>query len=350
MKGRTVSATCACVVALVVVVTVQSMSGVVEQAERDAVLSALTSRLNAGYVLPDSVDRITRALTAANARGEYTHQPPKDFVDSVNRTLLKASADKHLAIYFQPAVVEATPAAGRTASIEPRERMNFGFGRLERLSGNIGYLEILAFADRRPEAERTASALLSTLANFDALILDVRRNGGGNTPMMAFVASYFFDAAPVHLSDIFWRDTGDIAQFWTEAVVPGRRSSRQPLYILTSAQTFSGAEDFCYALQHLKRAVLVGETTGGGAHSGRGLQRLTPSFTAFVPVGRSVSPITHTNWEGTGVVPDARTPAGQALGVAHLSAVRALLERETDAQWKPTLQRLLDDLSRAPRQ
>jgi len=164
---------------------------------------------------------------------------------------------------------------------------------------------------------------------------------------MAFIASYFFDPTPVHLNDIYWRDTNETSQFWTMAFVPGRRSPRQPLYILTSASTFSSAEDFCYSLQNLKRALVVGETTGGGAHSSRGPQRLTQSFTAIIPVGRSVSPITKTNWEGIGVTPDIKTSADASLSVAHLHALKAILETETDPQWKQTLQQIVEDLSKS---
>src|SRR6185503_8520186 len=133
-----------------------------------------------------------------------------------------------------------------TPPVEQRERLNFGFGKLERLRGNVGYLELVNFSDLRQQSAETASALLSTLANFDAIIVDLRRNGGGNDPMMVFIATYFFDPAPVHLNDIYWRDTNDTTEFWTLASVPGRRSARQPLYILTSASTFSGAEDLAY--------------------------------------------------------------------------------------------------------
>ena len=112
-------------------------------------------------------------------------------------------------------------------------------------------------------------------------------------------------------------------------------------------QPVSAAEDFCYSLQNLKRALVVGETTGGGAHSSRGPQRLTPSFTAVIPVGRSVSPITKTNWEGTGVTPDIKTSADTSLSVAHLHALRFLLENETDRQWKQTLQQIAGDLSKS---
>jgi hypothetical protein len=317
----------------------------VEKSERDNVIEALATKLSAAYVLPEAVERITRALRSANSAGEYDGKAPREFADAVRRTLLNASHDKHFAVFYEPA--PTVPPEAATRPLEPRERLNFGFGKLKRLRGNVGYLELVNFSDLRQQSAETASALLSTLANFDAIILDLRRNGGGHDPMMAFVATYFFDTTPVHLNDLYWRDTNETSQFWTMAFVPGRRSARQPLYILTSASTFSSAEDFAYSLQNLKRALVVGETTGGGAHSSRGPQRLTPSFTAIIPVGRSISPITKTNWEGTGVTPDIKSSAELSLGVAHMHALKALLEKETDPQWKQTLRQVVDDLSKA---
>jgi len=321
----------------------QLSAPIVAAPERDEAIEALASKLSTGYVLPDHVDAIVRALQNASAAGDFDGKTPRDFVDSVNRTLRAASHDKHLNIYYQPSI--AASSAGSPA-MTTRERQNFGFNKLERLRGNVGYLEILNFTDLRPEATGTASGILSTLANFDALILDVRRNGGGNTPMMAYVASYFFDPPPVHLTDIYWRDTNQTSEFWTTADIAGRRSARQPLYLLTSVATFSSAEDFCYSLQQTKRATVVGETTGGGAHSGRGLLRLSPSFTAFVPVGRSMSPITKTNWEGVGVVPDIPASADAALGLAHLRALEVLADAEKDPQWKQVLLQAIVDLSK----
>ena len=315
----------------------------VEKSERDSVIEALATKLTA-YVLPEAVGRITQAVRSANSAGDYDGKTPQEFADAIGRTLRSASRDKHFAVFYQPA--PAVPSEAATPSVEPRERLNFGFGKLERLRGNVGYLELVNFSDLRQQSAETASALLSTLANFDAIILDLRRNSGGNTPMVAFVATYFFDTR-VHLTDIHWRDTNETNQFWTTTFVPGRRSARQPLYILTSASTFSAAEDFCYSMQNLKRAVIVGETTGGGAHSSRGPQRLTQSFTAIIPSGRSISPITKTNWEGTGVTPDVKASADAALSVAHLHALRSLSAKESDQQWKQILQQVADDLSKS---
>src|SRR5688572_21259879 len=324
------------------VTPVPSGPSTVGKSERDNVIEALATKLTAVYVLPEAVERITQALRSTNSAGEYDGKAPNEFADAIGRTLRNASRDKHFAVFYEPAATVSPGAA--TLSVEQRERLNFGFGKLERLRGNVGYLELVSFPNLSQQSAETASALLSTLANFDAIILDLRRNSGGNTPMVAFIATYFFDTR-IHLTDAYWRDTNETSQFWTATFVPGRRAARQPLYILTSTSTFSAAEDFCYSMQNLKRALVVGETTGGGAHSSRGPQRLTQSFTAIIPAGRSISPVTKTNWEGTGVTPDIETPAYAALGVAHLHALRSLLEGETDRQWKQTLQRVADDLA-----
>ena len=237
---------CTFLFALALTTTVLGQSpapATVEKSERDRVIEALATKLSAAYVIPEAVERITGALRSANSVGEYDGKTPQEFADAMGRTLRNAGQDKHFAVFYQPAPTASPEAA--TASVEQRERLNFGFGKLERLRGNVGYLELVNFSDLRQQSAETASALLSTLANFDAIILDLRRNSGGNDPMMAFIATYFFDTTRVHLNDIYWRDTNETSQFWTMAFVPGRRSARHPLYILTSASTFSSAEDFC---------------------------------------------------------------------------------------------------------
>lgn len=222
------------------------------------------------------------------------------------------------------------------------ERFNFGFNKIERLEGNVGYLDLGSFANLEEERQ-TASTYLDALANFDAIIVDLRNNGGGNTPMVAYIASYFFGRNPVHITDMYWRDENRKVELWSIENLPGRRSPSQDLYLLVGPSTFSAAEDFCYSLQQLKRATLVGERTGGGAHMGRGLQRLSPLFTAFIPTGESLNPVTKTNWENVGVRPDIKVPAEKALAEAHLLTLRKLLEREPDPKWKNELRRAIED-------
>jgi C-terminal processing protease CtpA/Prc len=160
---------------------------------------------------------------------------------------------------------------------------------------------------------------------------------------VAAAASYFFGGR-THLSDIFYRGEEKPTEVWTTPVPAELQLVHQDVYILTSSRTFSAAEDFCYALKTQRHAVVVGETTGGGAHTGRGLVRLSPLFTAFIPVGRLVSPVTHMNWEGVGITPDVATTSTDALRVAHIQAVRRRIEVETDAAWREQLTRTLIDL------
>ena len=161
--------------------------------------------------------------------------------------------------------------------------------------------------------------------------------------MVGYIASYFFGSTPVHLTDMRWQDEHKTVEIWTQNV-PGRRSTNHDLYLLIGPSTFSAAEDFAYSLRQLKRATLVGEKTGGGAHMGRGLQRLSPLFTAFIPTGESLNPITKTNWENVGVEPDVNVQAENALVEAHKLALRRLIEQEGDPKWKSNLRQALEHI------
>jgi C-terminal processing protease CtpA/Prc len=127
--------------------------------------------------------------------------------------------------------------------------------------------------------------------------------------------------------------------------VPGRRYTGKEVYVLTSKRTFSGAEEFTYNLKNLKRATIVGETTGGGAHPG-GTRRVTDHFAVWVPSGRAINPITKTNWEGTGVTPDIAVPADQALATAHVAALKHLKEQATDSDERKGLEDALRDVQK----
>jgi retinol-binding protein 3 len=166
------------------------------------------------------------------------------------------------------------------------------------------------------------------LANSDALILDLRKNGGGAPSMVALVCSYLFPAEPVvHLNDLYMRPENSTHQWWTLPYVPGKRFVRKPVYVLTSKRTFSAAEECTYNLQKLDRAIIVGETTGGGAHPG-GPQPIVDKFVIWVPMGRAINPVSKTNWEGTGVKPDIEVPAELALKTAQIEALKKLQEKK----------------------
>ena len=315
----------------------------IDEVIRTSVIERLLSRVEAGYVIPEVAQIAIRNLRTAQVSGEYQGVgTARLFAERLTSDLRSAAHDKHIAVFFDPE--PATPAKSSSLPAKARERFNFGFYKIERLRGNVGYLDLRSFANL-DEGRLTASAYLDALANFDAIIIDLRQNGGGNTPMAAYIASYFFGPKPVHFTDMYWRDQNKTVEVWTSENLPGRRSVSQDLYLLVGPSTFSAAEDFCYSLQQLKRATLVGEKTGGGAHMGRGLQRLSPLFTAFIPVGQSLNPVTKTNWENAGVEPEVKVPAETALIEAHLAALRRLAEREGDPGWQSDLRRAMADVA-----
>jgi len=310
---------------------------------RKAIVETVISRIEAAYVIPEAAVRTVQMLRHAVTTGAYDEfVSARKFAEKLTLDLQSVSGDRHLAVFFDPETT-AKPAAANAVS---RERFNFGFSKLERLSGNVGYLDLRSFANL-DEGRATASDYLDGLANFDAIIIDLRQNGGGHTPMVAYIASYFFSSQPVHLTDMYWRDEDRTIEIWTSDNVPGRRSVTQDLYLLVGPSTFSAAEDFCFSLKQLGRATLVGETTGGGAHMGRGIERLSPLFTAFIPTGQSLSPRSKSNWENVGVQPDVKVPVQQALYEAHLLALHRLVERESDPVWRDEIQKALQNLTKS---
>jgi len=125
------------------------------------------------------------------------------------------------------------------------------------------------------------------------------------------------------------RQTGATIESWTLPQVAGTRfGGERPLYVLTSKGTFSGGEELAYDLKCLRRAQLIGETTGGGANPTGPPNELDDGFRIFVPWGRPINPVTKTNWEGVGVTPDVSVPASAALEEAHRRALQEITRRK----------------------
>jgi hypothetical protein len=289
---------------------------------RSAAIDSIGQQLEAHYVVAETAARVSSTLHRKLAHGDYDARTDAvDFADSVARDLRRLARDKHLGLRFAPMPPEPRfdgPAPPWLANV------SYGFGPVERLDGNVAHLVINGFPPLF-EAERQGIAEhLSAIADADAVILDLRGNNGGFPPTVTLMASYFFDEHPVQLNSIHRRDTDTTNEQWSEPTLPGQRfGSKKPVYVLTSPQTFSGGEGFAYALQAQGRAVVVGEGTGGGAHPTQPYP-VTGGFVLMVPWGESISPITGTNWEGIGVVPDVDAPAEEALETAHRLALEQL--------------------------
>ena len=318
----------------------------IDPTTRRQVIDGVLARLSESYVFPDTAVAMEHAIRDRVRRGEYERiTSAQALADSLTAHLQAVSKDRHLRVRYSDEPLPRLDAPPRpTPEMEARARafgrqVNFGFEKVERLPGNVGYLELRSFGFEPDWIGDAAAAAFGFLANTDALIIDVRRNGGGSPGMVAFVSSYLFGSDSVHLNSLYWRPGNRTEHFYTRTRVPGARyGPDRAVYVLTSRRTFSGAEEFAYNLQSRQRAVIVGDTTGGGAHPG-GMQRVTDHFGVWVPTGRAINPVTKTNWERVGVRPDIAAPSDQALRVAHLTALRALRERTTD----PERRRQLDE-------
>ena len=323
----------------------------IDAAARTQVVDAILKRLNDSYVFPDVAKKMAESIRDHVAKKDYDQiTSAKQFATTLTTDLQAVSHDKHLRVRYS---FESIPERRerREPTAEEREQrkreltwLNHGFGKVERLPGNIGYLEFFNFADEELGAD-TVAAAMNFINGTDALIIDMRRNGGGNPAMVALVCSYLFGAEPVHLNDLYWREGNKTEEFWTKKEVPGKRYLNKDVYVLTSKRTFSGAEEFTYNLKNLKRATIIGETTGGGAHPGGGF-RMSEHFVMFVPTGRAISPITKTNWEGTGVTPDISVPADQALLVARLMALKKSVATVPDPDFKSDVEEEIQKLEK----
>ena len=324
----------------------------VDAALRKQVIDGAIDHMRRAYIFADVAEKMATAIQEQAASKAYdTITAPREFAERLTRDLQGVSHDKHLRIVFNP---DGLPSRGGPPTAEDRARMlaeerrrNFGFAKVERLDGNVGYIDLRGFSGT-PESKDAAVAAMNFLADTDALIFDLRRNGGGSPFMIGILSSYLFTEV-VHLNDFYIRETDSKREFFTTAEVQGRRYGKdKPVYVLTSNRTFSAAEEFTYNLKNLKRSTTVGETTGGGAHPG-GVRKITDHFGIWLPNGRAINPITKTNWEGTGIEPDIKVESGQALQAAHLDALKKILANATDKRHREELESAIAAL-KAPSQ
>jgi hypothetical protein len=356
-----------------------------EQLSGREIVTRALALLRENYVFPDQAEQIAAEIEARLAAGDYDNLDEITLTELLTEHLQAASGDKHLRVRLGggppprgddpgpggpgpgrpgpgrgPAgragdgtAREGTPRdgtddrradggraddrradergdrpgghEGRRPGMRVRAGLdNFGIRRVERLDGNVGSLDLRHVPPPHVAGPAVAAAM-ELVAGTYALIIDLRSNGGGSPDGVVLWCSYLFPEQPTHFNDIFRADTGETRQFWSYPYLPGSRYIDRPVYVLTSSRTFSGGEDFCYTLQSLGRAEVIGETTGGGAHPTRPFP-ISAAVHIGIPHARSISPVTGTNWQGTGVVPDTPTAADQAYDVAYAKALRHVLE------------------------
>jgi C-terminal processing protease CtpA/Prc len=283
-------------------------------------------KLKQHYIDPDGAQKMADALLAHEKGGDYDAVTDgAAFGDLLTRQMRDVSRDRHLVVIYSKAATPDRPPGptpeGLARYRKAMEQSNCTFEEVEILSHNIGYLKLNSFPDAsicRP----TATAAMASLNQVDAIIFDLRDNTGGFPNMVALIAAYLFD----HPEYMYNPRENTTQQSWTISPVPGNRLADKPVYLLTSAKTLSGAEQFCYNLKMLKRATLVGETTGGAAHAGS-FHRINDHFGMGIPETRAINPFSKNDWEGAGVEPDVKVKAADALERAAKLAEKELRKK-----------------------
>jgi C-terminal processing protease CtpA/Prc len=305
------------------------------------IVANLREKLRSLYVFPDVAEQVCARLDKGLQSGRYASIADGNrLAQALTEDLQYANSDEHLWIRY---VEEPLPEA-KGSLLQNEERVkafrqravldNYGIHKVERLRGNVGYIDIHHFCRPSWGSGDTAVAAMTFLANTHALIVDLRQCGGGNPGMVALISTYLFDGEPILLNSLYWRDGDRTQQYWTLPHVSGKRYGDKPVYVLISHTTFSAGEEFAYNLQTRQRATLIGETTAGGAHPGSP-HRVHAHFEAFIPSGRAINPITGTDWEGVGVEPDVAVSQEEALGVAYRMALESVVETIGEAAHGP---------------
>jgi C-terminal processing protease CtpA/Prc len=268
------------------------------------------------YVFPDIGAQISEFLTNQLESNAYDSvKTGAELAKVLSQDLQSINHDRHLCVVVKPDRVSSINNSTDDDRLQDEpESKDCGFNQAEILDGSIGYLKLTEFADTRYGGDIAVSTM-QKFVGCQSLIFDLRENGGGSPKMVQLLTTYLLGHEPIHLNNFYMRETDTIDQFWILPYVPGARLTETDVYVLTSRDTFSAAEEFCYNLQNLKRGTIIGETTGGGAQPGDE-HVLGDQLCVFIPHGRAVNPISGTNWEGIGVVPDIQMPAAEALDTA----------------------------------
>jgi hypothetical protein len=293
-------------------------------AERKKVIDGVSIDLKEYYVEPAAAQQMADALRAHETKAYDAISDGDAFAARLTNDMQTVSHDRHLRVDFSP--FKLPPRTEPTPEDQARfhqqmEHDNCAFDKVEILPNNIGYVKFDGFMDAS-FCGPTVVAAMGFVVHADAIIFDLRENGGGQPAMVTLIASYLFDQ-PTHLIDIYNRKEDSTTQNWTLSYLPGARLTKRPVFVLTSKGTFSGAEEFAFDLKSQKRATIVGETTGGGAHPVSG-HTVADYFRVGVPFAKSLDPVTKRNWEGTGVEPDVKVPAADALATAEKLAMERI--------------------------
>lgn len=298
-------------------------SAALDDAVQLQVIDDIKEHIHTYYVDESSIAPINSSLSELSLLNILREtKSRKEFADTLSQHL--ETYDAHFSLQQMPTKTSVVkPSESWFAKLE---RKNFGITKVEVLDGNVGILDFWGFANATDDAKHRFTAAITIVSNVDALIIDLRNNGGGSGEMVQWLSSHLI-AGKVHLNSFYTRHSNIAQEFWSDPDIVNPQLEQIPLFILVSSQTFSAAEEFAYNLKHLGRATIVGEQTKGGANPWRWFE-IDHGFRLGVPLTKAINPVTKTNWEGKGVQPHIAVNAEGAFDLAYKQALHSLLSKE----------------------
>jgi len=303
-----------------------SQETILSAAYKKETIEKLTLLIQDFYIYPNVAKKTSEHLYKQYEAGYFDKcKDNETFATVLTESVQSVNKDKHMRImsnepYIAPQNNLEAKSAHRMGQINNYRSLNHGFKELKIMEGNVAYLDLRMFAPME-RAKEIADAYMKLLSLSEAVIIDLRHNGGGNPSMVQYLCSYFFDKK-LHLNSLYYREGDRTEEFWTLEEVGGKKLVDIPLFIMIGEETFSGAEEFSYNMQTQKRATLIGQTSAGAANPG-GTRGINENLSVFIPTGRAINPITNTSWEGVGVQPEIRTKKEETLEQAHMLAQKA---------------------------
>jgi len=300
------------------------------QTDYSKMVDTLISKTNDYYIFPDKAKEIRDKLLSLSDNS-FKNLSKQQFADTISAIFREESNDKHFALLYRPNFLHNTESKKEQQQKfnEINRRWNFGFESVERLKGNIGYINYSGFAESNSSRE-TLAAAMNFVSNTNSLIIDLRNNHGGDGPMMLLFCSYFFENKQV-LSKTYFRQSNKTVKNKTKSKVLGKKYLNKPVYILTNKNTFSAAEALSYNLQQKGVAVVIGETTAGAANPVE-MFVINNDYLFFVPNGKETNLTSKKNWEHIGVKPNYEISQENALKKAQILALQKILERKIKAE------------------